>query len=118
MAGLPGNRASTAVSGISDSIKGKEGFIFNKNMPVSHGHNEFCLRSPPFVYIFSSHLIVKTQSKAGLSYSRRIFLFDTTLAITSEIVLITGDSGTGKELVASAIHQASNRSDYPFIAPF
>lgn len=37
------------------------------------------------------------------------------VADSKATVLITGDTGTGKELVATAIHFNSNRKDYPFI---
>ncbi|MFR5701439.1 MAG: sigma 54-interacting transcriptional regulator [Eubacterium ramulus] len=36
-----------------------------------------------------------------------------TAADSSSNVLILGESGTGKELFAQAIHNASNRADFP-----
>lgn len=38
------------------------------------------------------------------------------MAATESPVLIVGETGTGKELMAHAVHQASHRSDGPFIA--
>ena len=38
------------------------------------------------------------------------------MAATDSTILISGESGTGKELLASAIHNASRRENYPYIA--
>jgi two-component system, NtrC family, response regulator HydG len=38
-----------------------------------------------------------------------------TIAETNSPVLLTGESGNGKELVASAIHNRSSRRDHPFV---
>ena len=38
------------------------------------------------------------------------------MAKTNSAVLITGESGTGKELFAHAVHNYSDRKDYPFVA--
>ncbi|MEW5807267.1 MAG: sigma-54 dependent transcriptional regulator [Acidobacteriota bacterium] len=46
----------------------------------------------------------------------KIFELIRTVAPTTATVLIIGDTGTGKEVVARAIHQQSQRRDNPFIA--
>jgi two-component system response regulator PilR (NtrC family) len=45
-----------------------------------------------------------------------VFQLVETIAPTTSTVLVTGDSGTGKELVARAIHFNSPRKDRPFVA--
>ncbi len=47
---------------------------------------------------------------------KKVFNMIRSVANTNSTVLITGRSGTGKELVAKAIHYSSNRKNKPFIA--
>jgi DNA-binding NtrC family response regulator len=47
---------------------------------------------------------------------RRVFHVMATVAPTTATVLIQGETGTGKELAALAIHEASQRATGPFVA--
>jgi transcriptional regulator with GAF, ATPase, and Fis domain len=47
---------------------------------------------------------------------QRVYHFISKVAPTDSTVLIGGDSGTGKELAARALHRNSKRSQQPFIA--
>jgi len=47
---------------------------------------------------------------------REVYQFVSRVAPRDSTVLICGDSGTGKELVARAIHGNSGRADQPFVA--
>ncbi|MBQ4819782.1 sigma-54 dependent transcriptional regulator [Aquimarina sp. MMG016] len=69
--------------------------------------------SKPVGVIRSNHnSFVKGVSDASKKLNEYVAL----VAPTRMSVLVIGDSGTGKEYVASSIHKASKRSDKPFVA--
>jgi DNA-binding NtrC family response regulator len=60
---------------------------------------------------YSFHTIVSKSARM-----RRIFDLIEQVGPLCSTVLVMGETGTGKELVAQALHAASNRSDGPFVA--
>ncbi|SHJ12661.1 sigma 54-interacting transcriptional regulator [Desulfofundulus thermosubterraneus] len=48
-------------------------------------------------------------------YFREALVLAATVAPTDAVVMIRGESGVGKELLAEAIHKSSSRKNYPFI---
>lgn len=63
-----------------------------------------------------AHRSEQTQIVSQSKNIQEIFLTIKKLAGTASSVLVTGESGTGKELIARAIHDASERSQKPFVA--
>jgi two-component system response regulator PilR (NtrC family) len=57
-----------------------------------------------------SNIIGRSEAMLG------VFKMIETIARTSSTVLITGESGTGKDMVARAVHYNSLRRDHPFVA--
>ncbi|RCX01042.1 sigma-54 interaction domain-containing protein [Marinomonas foliarum] len=73
------------------------------------------------VITFSNVLAYKTSIRASAlvfqdKSSRQLCRFIERIAPSNATVLIRGETGTGKELVAREIHRLSNRADKPFVA--
>lgn len=63
-----------------------------------------------------THELEKSYQMIGVSQAiAKIHKDIRIIAPTTAKVLISGDTGTGKELVAKAIHYQSNRSDQPYL---
>lgn len=99
---------------------------------LKYGASDFIIKpwhNEKLVTTISDVLTEKKQDKTGISTDniigktllgesdvmQDIFLKIGKVAPTDANVLILGENGTGKDLVAHAIHQKSNRSNKPFV---
>lgn len=84
--------------------------ILQKNFSVAENlHNEECNKIRDVIEGRSGELIGNTSEMREVSKQVK------QIAPTIAVVLIRGNAGTGKEYVARAIHQTSDRKDGPFV---
>ncbi len=82
------------------------------NAPISHTEEPQKEKSKTkSTYVFSDEFVIG-QSTASKELMKQILL----VSPTAYSVILIGDSGTGKESVAKAIHLNSPRKDKPFVA--
>src|SRR5689334_12636088 len=74
-------------------------------------HRELETLRPSAVRVSDFISVVGTDSKM-----REVYSFASRVAPTDATVLILGETGTGKEVLARAIHHASRRAGEPFVA--
>jgi transcriptional regulator with GAF, ATPase, and Fis domain len=56
-----------------------------------------------------------SQLKGNSLAMKKVYQLMSSVASSESTVLITGETGTGKELIAAGIHNASLRSDKPMV---
>lgn len=84
--------------------------IINQAMEAKKALLELALTQPVLEEDIETNLIGRSRSmKSVFALVQKFASYDTT-------ILIRGENGTGKELVARAIHLNSNRSKEPFVA--
>ncbi|MCS6967506.1 MAG: sigma-54 dependent transcriptional regulator [Cytophagales bacterium] len=76
-----------------------------QTVPIFSKEKHFSDQDNPF-----EGIIGKSQAMKNL------FTIIRKVAVTDANVLILGENGTGKELIAKAIHQASRRKSHPFVS--
>ena len=91
-----------------ESLKPLIGNMARLQSDLAHAHKELA-RQRRTRYTFSNFVGNSEHALAVKSRARRAAVLNTT-------VLLLGETGTGKELVAQAIHAASARARNPFIA--
>lgn len=74
--------------------------------------NDFTLQTPQYIETIQKQFGIIGQSDA--IHNALKTLLD--VASTDLAVLITGDTGTGKEVFANAVHNLSNRKNMPFVS--
>ena len=128
--------AQAKYPGIRSVVLSTLGSIHHAVRSLKSGAREYLLKPVPTAQLVEclkkhceSHLktdhpthqeIVSNQSFAGIlgSSPSMVRLFQTLqrVAPMQSTVLISGETGTGKELVARTIHENSPRRDFPFVA--
>jgi two-component system response regulator HydG len=99
---------------------GADGFI-GKNLSDPEGMNEkiriaLAEAERRVFEQYSRHGVGKYDLVGDSPTMRRVYDLIRRAAPTSTTILILGDTGTGKELVAQALHRESTRRDKPFVA--
>jgi formate hydrogenlyase transcriptional activator len=95
------HEARTALQKAFDEIKALKDQLYKENLVLK----EEIGRASTFEEIIGSSAAI-----------RHVLVLVGKVAPTDSTVLITGETGSGKELIARAIHQRSNRKTKPFIS--
>jgi formate hydrogenlyase transcriptional activator len=94
--------AQACLAGEMIAVNHNASFESDDSTHVAFDSNELCINGLPRI----------VGKSAALS---RVLQLVRVVAPTDATVLVNGETGTGKELIAEAIHKSSNRSNGPFV---